>query len=229
MAHGVPIPFEKMNEHFYGWQPTDLIIVGARPGMGKSAYAMELAKHSAKNGFPTLIFSLEMANVQLHTRLVANELQINSHRLRKHQLTESDWSKIFNDSVIERMPLYYEDSVFDLNGIISKARVAKKENDIKFILIDYLQLIEAKGKAEGNEKISFISRRLKMLAKELKVPVIALSQLSRKVEERAVKRPLLSDLRDSGAIEQDADVIQFIYRPEYYGIDEWDCEWSGGR
>lgn len=227
LARGVPIPFKKMDDHFYGWQPTDLIIVGARPGMGKSAYAMELAKHATKNNFPTLIFSLEMANIQLHTRLVANELDINSNRLRKHQLNEVDWQKIYDCTDIEKMPLYYEDSVFDLNGIISKARVAKKEYEIKFIIIDYLQLIEAKGKAEGNEKISFISRRLKMLAKELNVPVLVLSQLSREVEKRAIKRPQMSDLRDSGAIEQDADVIQFIYRPEYYGVEQWDCQWNG--
>lgn len=227
LAHGIPIPFKKMNDYFFGWQPTDLIIIGARPGMGKSAYAMELAKHSAKKGNPTLVFSLEMSNIQLHTRLVSNELQINAHKLRKHQLDDSDWNKIFNNSSIDEMPLYYEDSTFDLNGIISKSRVAKKELGVKFILIDYLQLIEAKGKAEGNEKISFISRRLKMLAKELNVPVIVLSQLSRKVEERAIKRPQMADLRDSGAIEQDADVIQFIYRPEYYGVEVWDCEWNG--
>ena len=228
LARGVSIPFKKMDEHFYRWQPTDLIIVGAKPGMGKSAYAMELAKSAAKNNFPTLIFSLEMANIQLHTRLVANELEINSNRLRKHQLSDEDWQKIYN-SQIENMPLYYEDSVFDLNGIVSKSRIAKKEYGIKFIIVDYLQLIEVKGKAEGNEKISFISRRLKMLAKELNVPVLVLSQLSREVEKRAVKRPLLSDLRDSGAIEQDADVIQFIYRPEYYGVEYWDTEWNGMR
>ena len=229
LARGVAIPFKEMDHHFFGWQPTDLIIIGARPGMGKSAYAMELAKHSAKNNFPTLIFSLEMANIQLHTRLVSSELEIDAGRLRKHQLNNEDWQKLYNSKEIEKMPLYYEDSVFDLNGIISKSRVAKKENEIKLIVIDYLQLIEAKGKAEGNEKISFISRRLKMLAKELQVPIIVLSQLSRKVEERAIKRPQLSDLRDSGAIEQDADVIQFIYRPEYYGIETWDCEWKGEK
>lgn len=227
LAKGVTIPFVKMDKHFYGWQPTDLIIIGARPGMGKSAYAMELAKCAAKDKFPTLVFSLEMANIQLHTRLVSNELQINAHHLRKHQLTDDDWKKIFSSQTIENMPLYYEDSVFDLNGIISKSRIAKKELDIKFIVIDYLQLIEAKGKKEGNEKVSFISRKLKMLAKELNVPVVVLSQLSRSVEQRAVKRPLLSDLRDSGAIEQDADVIQFIYRPEYYGVETWDVEWDG--
>lgn len=227
LARGIKIPFEKMDYHFYGWQPSDLIVIGARPGMGKSAYAMELAKCGAKHNHPTLVFSLEMANIQLHTRLVANELEINAHALRKHQLSEQDWSKIFNSNEIENMPLYYEDNTFDLNGIISKSRIAKKELEIEFIIIDYLQLIEAKGKAEGNEKISFISRRLKMLAKELNVPIVVLSQLSRKVEERSIKRPLLSDLRDSGAIEQDADVIQFIYRPEYYGLDVWDCDWNG--
>ncbi|MRM93744.1 replicative DNA helicase [Riemerella anatipestifer] len=227
MARGVPIPFQKMDNHFYGWQPTDLIIIGARPGMGKSAYAMELARCASKNKVPTLIFSLEMANIQLHTRLVANELEIDSNSLRKHNLSDSEWSKIYDSSEIEQMPLYYEDSVFDLNGIISKARVAKKELGVKFIIIDYLQLIEAKGKSEGNEKVSFISRKLKMLAKELNVPVVVLSQLSRSVETRPNKRPQLSDLRDSGAIEQDADVIQFIYRPEYYGIEIWDVEWSG--
>lgn len=227
VAKGISIPFKKMDNHFFGWQPSDLIIIGARPGMGKSAYAMENARHASLNNFPTLVFSLEMANIQLHTRLVANELEIEAYKLRKHQLNEGEWKKIFNAPQIEGMPLYYEDTTSDLNGIIAKCRIAKKELGIKFVIIDYLQLIEAKGKAEGNEKITFISRKLKLLAKELNIPIMALSQLSRKVEERAVKRPMMSDLRESGAIEQDADVIQFIYRPEYYGIEKWDCDWEG--
>lgn len=226
-ARGVKIPFRKMDESFYGWQPSDLVIIGARPGMGKTAYAMELAKGAAKDGFPGLVFSLEMANIQLHKRLVANELGIESDNIRKHKFSQLDMSKIYQTTTFQEMPLYFEDSVFKIEEILSRARVAKKEQGIKFIIIDYLQLIEAKGKAEGNEKTTFVSRKLKLLAKELKIPVISLSQLSREVEKRPGKRPQLSDLRDSGAIEQDADVIQFIYRPEYYHISTWPEEWDG--
>lgn len=227
LTRGVKIPFRRMDESFMGWQPSDLIIVAARPAMGKSAYAMEIAKSAAKNEAPTLIFSLEMANIQLHKRIVANELQIESDTIRKHKFTDDDLSKILTTSGFEQMPLYFEDSIVQLEELLSKSRVIKKEKGIKLIVIDYLQLIEAKGKSEGNEKVSYISRKLKQLAKELNVPVIALSQLSRNVETRPLKRPQLSDLRDSGAIEQDADVIQFIYRPEYYGIPRWDKDWDG--
>lgn len=227
LTRGVKIPFRRMDESFMGWQPSDLIIVAARPAMGKSAYAMEIAKSAAKNEAPTLIFSLEMANIQLHKRIVANELQIESDTIRKHKFTDDDLSKILTTSGFEQMPLYFEDSIVQLEELLSKSRVIKKEKGIKLIVIDYLQLIEAKGKSEGNEKVSYISRKLKQLAKELNVPVIALSQLSRNVETRPLKRPQLSDLRDSGAIEQDADVIQFIYRPEYYGISKWDKDWDG--
>ncbi len=227
LVRGVKIPFRRMDDSFMGWQPSDLIIVAARPAMGKSAYAMELSKSAAKSDYPTLVFSLEMANIQLHKRIVANELQIESDTIRKHKFTDEDLQKIMTANEFENMPLYFEDSIVQLEEILSKARVIKKEKGIKMIVIDYMQLIEAKGKSEGNEKVSYISRKLKQLAKELNVPVIALSQLSRNVETRPLKRPQLSDLRDSGAIEQDADVIQFIYRPEYYGIPRWDKDWDG--
>lgn len=227
LVRGVSIPFKKMDESFMGWQSSDLIIVAARPGMGKSAYAMEISKHAAKQDFPTLIFSLEMANLQLHKRIVSNELNIQSDVIRKHKFSDHDLQLITQTDDFMNMPLYFEDSIVQLEELLAKARVIKKEKGIKMIVIDYLQLIEAKGKSEGNEKVSYISRKLKQLAKELKVPVIALSQLSRKVEERVGKKPQLSDLRDSGAIEQDADVIQFIYRPEYYGITRWDKDWDG--
>ena len=227
LTRGVSIPFRRMDDSFMGWQPSDLIIVAARPAMGKSAYAMELAKNAAKKESPTLIFSLEMANIQLHKRIISNELQIESDTIRKHKFTNEDLQKIMTTNEFENMPLYFEDSIVQLEELLSKSRVIKKEKGIKLIIIDYLQLIEAKGKSEGNEKVSYISRKLKQLAKELNVPIIALSQLSREVEKRPGKRPQLSDLRDSGAIEQDADVIQFIYRPEYYGIQRWDKDWDG--
>ena len=227
LVRGVKIPFRRMDDSFMGWQPSDLIIIAARPAMGKSAYAMELAKCGAKNDYPTLVFSLEMANLQLHKRIVANELHIESDVIRKHKFTEIDLQTITQTDNFKNMPLYFEDSIVQLEEILSKARVVKKEKGLKMIVIDYLQLIEAKGKSEGNEKTTYVSRKLKLLAKELNVPVIALSQLSRNVEQRPGKKPQLSDLRDSGAIEQDADVIQFIYRPEYYGITQWDIEWDG--
>jgi len=219
---GVPIPFAKLQEENQGWQNSDLIIIAARPGMGKTALALELGRHAAINDYPVHFFSLEMANIQLHKRIVANELGINANRIRKKRFTESDLEKIFNCSNIENMPFYYDDSIFQWEEIKARARHVSEEKKTKMIVIDYLQLITTKQKMSTIDRVSFVSRELKMLAKELQIPVIALSQLSREVEKRPGKKPQLSDLRESGAIEQDSDIIIFPYRPEYYGIETWD-------
>jgi len=221
---GVNIPFKKLQNENQGWQNSDLIILAARPAMGKTALALEFGKHAAKNNFPVHFFSLEMANIQLHKRIIANELQISSNNIRKKEFAEEDFKKIFEASELEKMPLYYDDSVFVLEEIKSRARYVAEEKKTKLIIIDYLQLITTKSKMSTIDRVSYVSRELKMLAKELNVPIICLSQLSREVEKRPNKRPQLSDLRESGAIEQDADIILFPYRPEYYGIERWNEE-----
>jgi len=226
---GVPSGFTKLDELTSGWQPSDLIIIAARPGMGKTALTLSMARNIAVGQrIPVAFFSLEMASVQLITRLISSETGLSSEKLRTGKLEDHEWKQL-NVGVkdLETSPLFIDDtpslSIFDLRA---KARRLASQHGIKMIMIDYLQLMTAGGSGKnGNreQEISTISRNLKALAKELNVPVIALSQLSRAVETRGgSKRPLLSDLRESGAIEQDADIVSFIYRPEYYKIDEWD-------
>ncbi|CEJ71293.1 Replicative DNA helicase [Chryseobacterium oranimense G311] len=221
---GVPMPFSKLQEENQGWQDSDLIIIAARPGMGKTALALEIARHAAKEDYPVHFFSLEMANVQLHKRIVSNELGIDSNRIRKKRFTDKDLELIFNCPDFEHLPLYYDDTVFQWEEIKSRARMLANEKKIRMIIIDYLQLITTKEKMSTYDRVTHVSREMKLLAKELKLPVIALSQLSREVEKRPGKKPQLSDLRESGAIEQDADIIMFPYRPEYYGIETWEEE-----
>ncbi|MFI8378976.1 replicative DNA helicase [Leeuwenhoekiella sp. NPDC079379] len=228
---GVSSGFDRLDKLTSGWQPSDLIIVAARPGMGKTALTLSMARNIAVGqGIPVAFFSLEMASVQLITRLISSETGLSSEKLRTGKLEKHEWEQL-NVKVksLEKAPLFIDDtpslSIFDLRA---KARRLASQHGIKMIIIDYLQLMTAGGSQKnGNreQEISMISRNLKALAKELMVPVIALSQLSRAVETRGgSKRPLLSDLRESGAIEQDADIVSFIYRPEYYKIDEWDDE-----
>lgn len=228
---GIPSGFEKLDELTSGWQPSDLIIVAARPGMGKTALTLSMARNIAVDqSIPVAFFSLEMSSVQLITRLISSETGLSSEKLRTGKLEQHEWEQL-NVKVkdLEKAPLFIDDtpslSIFDLRA---KARRLASQHGIKMIVIDYLQLMTAGGSQKGGnreQEISTISRNLKALAKELDVPVIALSQLSRAVETRGgSKRPLLSDLRESGAIEQDADIVSFIYRPEYYKIEEWDDE-----
>ena len=228
---GIPSGFEKVDKLTSGWQPSDLIIIAARPGMGKTALTLSMARNIAvDHNLPVAFFSLEMSSVQLITRLISSETGLSSEKLRTGNLEKHEWEQL-NVKVkgLEKAPLFIDDtpslSIFDLRA---KARRLSSQHGIKLIMVDYLQLMTAGGnKAGGNreQEISMISRNLKALAKELNIPVIALSQLSRAVETRGgSKRPLLSDLRESGAIEQDADIVSFIYRPEYYKIDEWDDE-----
>ncbi|MGB7784547.1 MAG: replicative DNA helicase [Salinimicrobium sp.] len=228
---GIPSGFEKLDTLTSGWQPSDLIIVAARPGMGKTALTLSMARNIAVGqNIPVAFFSLEMSSVQLITRLISSETGLSSEKLRTGNLEKHEWEQL-NVKVkgLEKAPLFIDDtpslSIFDLRA---KARRLASQHGIRLIVIDYLQLMTAGGSQKGGnreQEISTISRNLKALAKELNVPVIALSQLSRAVETRGgSKRPLLSDLRESGAIEQDADIVSFIYRPEYYKIEEWDDE-----
>ncbi|MBE2274270.1 MAG: replicative DNA helicase [Flavobacteriales bacterium] len=225
MVAGVPIPFRLLQEQNQGWQNSDFIIIAARPAMGKTALALEVGKFAAKQNYPVHFFSLEMANIQLHKRLISNELGISSDSIRKKKFTDEDLQKIFGSSNTEHLKFYYDDSIFQLEEIKSRARLVAAEHKTKLIIIDYLQLITTKNKKSPiYERVSEVSRELKLLAKELNLPIIALSQLNRSVESRPGKKPQLSDLRESGAIEQDADLIIFPYRPEYYKIKTWDIE-----
>ncbi len=228
---GIPSGFDELDELTSGWQPSDLIIVAARPGMGKTALTLSMARNiTVERNIPVAFFSLEMSAVQLITRLISSETQLSSEKLRTGKLEKYEWEQLsVKVKALEKAPLFIDDtpslSIFDLRA---KARRLSSQHGIQLIVVDYLQLMTSgSNNKSGNreQEISSISRNLKALAKELNIPVIALSQLSRAVETRGgTKRPLLSDLRESGAIEQDADIVSFIYRPEYYGIDEWDDE-----
>ncbi|MBU1578493.1 MAG: replicative DNA helicase [Bacteroidetes bacterium] len=223
---GVPSGYTDLDRITQGWQKSDLIILAARPSMGKTALALNLARNAAVDfNKPVAFFSLEMSSVQLVTRLISSETYLPAEKLRKGDLEEYEWQQLntkINPLVNAKM--YIDDtpqlSIFELRA---KCRRLKQQFDIQMVYVDYLQLMTAGGDNRGNreQEISNISRSLKSLAKELDVPVLALSQLSRNVESRpGSKKPILSDLRESGAIEQDADMVIFIYRPEYYGIND---------
>ena len=223
--NGVRSGFTDIDSITLGWQPSDLIIIAARPSMGKTAFVLTMARNMAVEfKTPVAFFSLEMSSVQLMNRLIVAETQLNSKDLRTGNLSAEQWKHLEANTVdLGRAPLFVDDtpalSVYEFR---SKARRLKTQHDIKLIIIDYLQLMTAATpETRGNreQEVSLISRTLKAIAKELNVPIIALSQLSRNVENRGgSKRPQLSDLRESGAIEQDADVVAFIHRPEYYGL-----------
>lgn len=226
---GCPSGFTAVDRVTSGWQPSDLVIIAARPGMGKTAFVLSMARNmTVDHRQRVAVFSLEMSSVQLITRMIASETGISSEKLRKGNLTPSEW-QILTSGVreLEKANLYIDDtpalSIFDLRA---KCRRLSANQGLDVIIIDYLQLMTAgsdkKGVGNREQEISTISRSLKSLAKELNVPVIALSQLSREVEKRPNKRPQLSDLRESGAIEQDADIVSFIYRPQYYQLTEWE-------
>ena len=228
---GIASGFGEIDRLTSGWQPSDLIIVAARPGMGKTAFTLSMARNiTVENNIPVAFFSLEMSAIQLITRLISSETGLNTEKLRTGKLEKFEW-QLLNVKVtnLENAPLYIDDtpslSIFELRA---KARRLSSQYGIKLIVVDYLQLMTlGSSQKSGNreQEISTISRNLKALAKELDIPIIALSQLSRAVELRGgTKRPILSDLRESGAIEQDADIVSFLYRPEYYKIDEWDDE-----
>lgn len=223
---GVPTGFTALDKVTSGFQSSDMIVLAARPGMGKTAFVLSLTRNSAVDfNIPVAVFSLEMSSLQLVNRLIAAETELDAEKLKKGNLQSHEWEQL-NAKVgaLSNAPIFIDDtpalSVFELRA---KCRRLKAQHDIQMVIIDYLQLMTAGGDKGGNreQEISTISRSIKSIAKELHVPVIALSQLSRAVETRGGdKRPQLSDLRESGAIEQDADMVMFIYRPEYYNIDE---------
>jgi len=224
LVTGVPTGYEKIDDMTSGFQKSDLIIIAGRPSMGKTAFALNIAQYAAlEAGIPVAIFSLEMSKEQLAIRMLSAEARVDSQRIRRGFLGETDWPKLIAAaSRLSEAPVYIDDTpAITVLEMKAKARRLKADVDLGLILLDYLQLMRSSGYKESREQeISEISRSLKALAKELNVPVVALSQLNRKVEDRQNKRPQMADLRDSGAIEQDADVIAFIYRDEVYDKSE---------
>ena len=220
---GTPSGFTDLDYKTAGLQPSDLVLIAARPSMGKTAFALNVAQHVAiRENIPIAIFSLEMSKDQLVNRLLCSEAMIDAQKVRTGNLDESDWEKIAESSgVIAKAPIYIDDTPgISVSEMRAKCRKLKLEKGLGLILIDYLQLMSGNGKTESRQQeISEISRSLKALAREMQAPVVALSQLSRACEARADHRPMLSDLRESGAIEQDADVVMFLYRDEYYNPD----------
>ena len=217
---GVPTGFKDLDRLLSGLQNSELIILAARPSMGKTALALNMARTAAGYGVPVGIFSLEMASPQIAMRLLCSEARIDAHLVRIGKLPQDQMSKLMNAlGTLEKAPIYIDDSpAMTIMEIRSKARRLKIEYNIGLLVVDYLQLVHGVGRIESRQiEIAQISQSLKALAKELDIPVLALSQLSRAVEARGERKPMLSDLRESGAIEQDADVVMFIYRPSVYG------------
>ncbi|MCL2048873.1 MAG: replicative DNA helicase [Defluviitaleaceae bacterium] len=219
---GVETGFTDFDKRTAGLQPSELILVGARPSMGKTAFLLNIAQHAAvKKGVPTAIFSLEMSKEQLGNRLIAAEASVDSQRIRTGALTDEDWEKI-SESMgrLSNAPIFIDDTPgISITEMRAKCRRLKLEKNLGLVVVDYLQLMSASASSRPESRqleISEISRSLKGLAKELNVPLLVAAQLSRAVEARKDHRPMLSDLRESGAIEQDADVVAFLYRDEYY-------------
>ncbi len=223
---GIPTGYNEFDEKTSGLQRGDLIIVAGRPSMGKTSFAMNIAEYAAlKKNAAVAIFSMEMPGEQLSMRMLSSMGRIDQHRLRTGRLAEEDWPRLSSAvSMLSEVPLFVDDSAaLSPTELRARARRLKREHDLQLIVVDYLQLMSVHGTSENRAtEISEISRSLKALAKELSVPVVALSQLNRSLEQRTDKRPVMSDLRESGAIEQDADLIVFIYRDEVYNEDSPD-------
>ena len=219
---GLPTGYTEFDEMTAGLQPTDLLILAARPAMGKTTFALNIAEHAAiRTKKAVAVFSMEMSASQLALRLISSNGRVNAQRLRSGQLEDEDWSRVTSAiRMLKEAKIFIDDTPgLSPEALRAKARRLKREHDLGLVVIDYLQLMSGSGAAGGDNRateLGEISRGLKMLAKELQCPVIALSQLNRSVEQRTDKRPMMSDLRESGAIEQDADIIMFIYRDDYY-------------
>jgi len=223
---GVPTGFTDLDDILSGLQPSALYIVGARPAMGKTAFGLNIATHVAQSSDkPVMVFSLEMGHQELAQRVLSSEARVDSSKLRTGKLLEAEWTRIGKAIGRLEVPLYLDDNPrVTVMEIRAKARRLKaKAGGLSLIVIDYLQLMTSGGYVENRQlEVSEISRNLKILARELEVPIVALSQLSRRLEERSDKRPMLADLRESGSLEQDADVVMFLYRDEVYNPDSQD-------
>jgi replicative DNA helicase len=220
---GLPTGFGLLDRTLGGLQKSDLIYVAGRPGMGKSAWALSVGLHAAKHGSRVAVFSLEMSKEQLVQRLLSMETMIESHRIRTRRIADEEWNIVLEcANAISNLPIYIDDSSgVSVDYVRRETRRMYAEHGLDLIIIDYTQLMSGEAGKAGNreQEISYISRNMKNMAKELNVPVIALSQLSRAVESRSDKRPILSDLRESGSQEQDADIVLFLYRDDYYNED----------
>lgn len=220
---GIATGFDELNKRTGGFHGGELILIAGRPGMGKSSFAVNIAEHVSINDKRTVaIFNLEMPKEQIVNRIICSQASVNTGKLRNGEINADDWEKI--GEVVNRVagaPMYIDDTAaMTVSKIRAKCRRLKQTKNLALIIIDYLQLMQSSGRPESRQQeISEISRSLKILSKELDVPVIALSQLSRASESRSDKRPMLSDLRESGAIEQDADMVMFLYRDDYYNKD----------
>ncbi|MGH9282228.1 MAG: replicative DNA helicase, partial [Acidimicrobiales bacterium] len=223
---GVPTGYTDLDERLAGLQPSNLVIVGARPSMGKTSFALGMVAHAAMSaGTPVLLFSLEMSSQEITQRLLCAEARVDATRMRNGRLLETDWPKISH--AIGRLgeaPIYVDDNPnLTIMDIRAKARRLKSREGLGLVVVDYIQLMTGRTSAENRQvEVSELSRGLKILARELQVPVVALSQLSRNLESRADKRPMLADLRESGSLEQDADVVMFLYRDEVYNAESSD-------
>ena len=223
---GVPTGFTELNNRTGGFHGGELIIIAGRPGMGKSSFAVNIAEHAAINDHvPVAIFNLEMSKTMIVNRILCSQALVDSHKVRVGDFDSEDWQQI--GAVVDKIamaPLFIDDTAsITVSEIRAKCRRLKQTKNLGMVVIDYLQLMQSGGRTESRQQeISEISRSLKVLAKELDIPVIALSQLSRASESRSDKRPILSDLRESGAIEQDADIVMFLYRDEYFNPDTED-------
>lgn len=233
MVTGLPTGFEELDKMTTGFHEDELIIIAARPGVGKTSFAMNVAQYVGLHTDNTVaVFSLEMSGEQLVQRMLASIGLIDSQHLRTGQLDEEDWNKLIMASgSLAETSIYIDDTPgIKMSEIRAKSRrLAKETGNLGLIVIDYLQLIEGPRSESRQQEVSAISRQLKKLAKELHVPVIALSQLSRSVEQRQDKRPVLSDIRESGSIEQDADIVSFLYRDDYYRDEDGDSEDGEGQ
>ena len=221
---GVPTGFAELDYKTAGLHGSELILIAARPAMGKTAFALNIATNAAvRANVPVAVFSLEMSKEQLVNRILCSEAMVDSNKVRTGKLEEDDWAKLAGAiGPLSEAEIYIDDTPgINVTEIRAKCRKLKLEKNIGMVVIDYLQLVQGSNKRNGSreQEISEISRSLKILAKELNVPVIALSQLSRAAEQRPDHRPMLSDLRESGAIEQDADIVTFLYRDDYYNKD----------
>lgn len=221
---GVPSGFLELDYKTAGFHGSDLVLIAARPAMGKTAFALNIATNAAvRANVPVAIFSLEMSKEQLVNRILCSEAMVDSNKVRTGKLEEDDWNKLAGSiGPLSDAEIYIDDTPgISITEIRAKCRKLKLEKNIGMVVIDYLQLVQGSNKRNGSreQEISEISRSLKILAKEIGVPVIALSQLSRAAEQRPDHRPMLSDLRESGAIEQDADIVMFLYRDDYYNKD----------
>lgn len=217
---GVMSGFDDVYRMTGGFHKSDLIVIAGRPSMGKTAFVINTVKNCASKGVPGAVFELEMSNDQIENRLLADDSRVNLIKFKNGDFDKSDWQKIM-DSLgrFENWPLFYDDTpVLTHQQIRQKARLLKHKHNIQYIVVDYLQLMDG-NKESDQRRVSEISRSMKLMAKELELPVILLSQINRKCEERADKRPMLSDIRDSGSVEQDADVVMFLYRDEVYNSD----------